>query len=206
MPSRDVPGSPGAIPAVYDAKAEVFDRLRSRVLFERAWLDRFLALVPAGAPVLDLGCGAGEPIARHLNEAGRPVTGIDASAAMIARARARFPEQDWQLGDMRELDLGRRFGGIVAWDSFFHLTRDDQRAMFPRFASHLQPGGALLFTSGPDDGEAIGAVDGAPVFHASLAPAAYAGLLEENGLALRAFIAEDPDCAGHSVWLARMTA
>ena len=32
---------------------------------------------------------------------------------------------------MRTLDLGRRFGGIVAWDSFFHLTRDEQRAVVP---------------------------------------------------------------------------
>jgi SAM-dependent methyltransferase len=201
----DAPGTAQAIPAVYEAKAAAFDRARSRALFERGWLDRLRALVPAGAPVLDLGCGAGEPIARHLIEAGHPVTGIDAAEAMLAIARARFPGQEWLQADMRRLDLGRRFGGIVAWDSFFHLTRDDQRAMFPLFARHLAPGGGLLFTTGPGDGEAIGAVDGAAVYHASLSPAAYAGLLEENGLALRAFIAEDPDCAGHSVWLARRT-
>jgi hypothetical protein len=32
---------------------------------------------------------------------------------------------------MRSLTLGRRFGGILAWDSFFHLRQDDQRRMFP---------------------------------------------------------------------------
>lgn len=199
----DAPGTPGAITAIYEAKAEAFDRLRSRALFERGWLDRFLALVPAGAPVLDLGCGTGEPIARHLIEAGHPLTGIDAARPMLAIARSRFPQQEWLHADMRGLRLGRRFGGIVAWDSFFHLAADDQRAMFPVFARHLDPGGALLFTSGPDASEGVGAVDGAPLFHASLGPAAYAGLLEENGLLLRAFIAEDPACDRHSVWLAR---
>jgi hypothetical protein len=75
--------------------------------------------------------------------------------------------------------------------------------MFPRFAAHLEPGGALLFTAGPAAGEAMGAVEGRPVYHASLSPGEYAGAMEAQGLAPRAFVAEDSDCAGHSVWLAR---
>ena len=104
---------------------------------------------------------------------------------------------------MRRLDLGERFGGIVAWDSFFHLAAEEQRAMVPRFAAHLAPGGALLFTAGPEAGEAMGTVEGSAVYHASLAPAEYAARLEAAGLDIRAFVAEDPDCGGHSVWLAR---
>jgi SAM-dependent methyltransferase len=199
MPDR---GLAGRIRGVYEAKAEAFDRRRDRTLFEKGWLDRFRALMP-DAPVLDLGCGAGEPIARYLIEAGHPVTGVDFSRPMLAITRDRFPEQVWIAADMRRLDLGRRFGGVVAWDSFFHLTRRDQRAMFPVFARHLVPGGALLFTSGPRDGEAIGAVEGEPVYHASLSPAGYAAALEASGFELRAFVAEDAECAGHSVWLAR---
>lgn len=197
------PDLPGRIGAVYEARAAVWDRGRTRILFERGWLDRFRAEIAAGAPVLDLGCGTGEPIARYFIEAGHPLTGLDGSAAMLAIARGRFPEQEWLQGDMRGLDLGRRFGGIVAWDSFFHLTKTDQRAMFPAFARHLTAGGALLFTSGPAETEAMGTVGGDPVYHASLSPAAYAACIEEAGLQVRAFIAEDPDCDRHSVWLAR---
>ncbi len=197
---------PEAIRSAYEAQAQGFDAERNRRLIERAWLDRFLDLAAPGAPLLDLGCGAGEPIARFLIERGHRVTGVDFAGAMLAIARARFPTAAWIQADMRGLDLGRRFGGIVAWDSFFHLTRDDQRAMFPVFARHLVPGGALLFTSGPQDGEAVGAVDGAPVYHASLSPADYAAHLEANGLVFRAFVAEDTACAGHSVWLARRAA
>jgi SAM-dependent methyltransferase len=189
--------------ATYEAHAEAWDRRRLRVLFERGWLDRFTALVPPGAPVLDLGCGAGEPIARYLIEAGHPLTGIDFTEAMLAIARRRFPGQEWLRADMRGLALGRRFGGILAWDSFFHLTPEDQRAMFPVFARHLAPDGALLFTAGPDAGEAFGTVEGDAVYHASLSPADYAAELESNGLIARAFIAEDPECDRHSVWLAR---
>ncbi len=103
------------------------------------------------------------------------------------------------------LDPGRRFGGIVARDRFAHLDADEQWAMFPVSSRHLLPGGALLFTSGPDAGTATGAVAGRPVPHARLAPPEYAARLEAAGLAVRAVLAEDPGCAGHSVWLARRT-
>ncbi|CAN5652779.1 hypothetical protein BH23PSE1_BH23PSE1_19530 [soil metagenome] len=75
--------------------------------------------------------------------------------------------------------------------------------MFAVLARNLAPGGAMLFTSGPDAGEAVGMVEGRPVHHASLSPAGYAAALEKAGLVARAFIAEDPDCGRHSVWLAR---
>jgi len=203
MPGPDPTGRPEGIRAVYEAKAAAFDRQRGRGLSEAAWLDRLHALMPPGGSVLDLGCGAGEPIARWFVERGHPLTGVDFSAPMLALARARLPAQDWVLADMRGLALGRRFDAIVAWDSFFHLAREDQRAMFPVFAGHLAPGGGLLFTTGPEDGEAIGAVDGAPVYHASLSPAGYAACLEAHGLTARAFVAEDPACGGRTVWLAR---
>lgn len=186
--------------AVYEAGAEAWDRTRGRGLSERPWLERFLALAPEG-PILDLGCGAGEPIAAWLVGQGRAMTGVDFAAPLLDRARARLPG-DWILADMRTLDLGRRFAGILAWDSFFHLTEVEQRAMFPRFARHLAPGGALMFTSGPEAGEAIGAVDGRALHHASLSPAGYAACLEAAGLEVRAFVAEDPAC-DRTVWLAR---
>ena len=187
---------------VYQAGAEEFDAARSRSLFERGWLDRFLALVPPGAPVLDLGCGAGEPITAHLIARGHPVTGVDLSPAMLAIARARWPGGDWREGDMRTLDLSERFGGIAAWDSFFHLTAAEQRAALPRMAAHLAPGGALLLTVGPGASVAVGSVAGRPVHHASLALSEYAAILERAGLRVRAFTAEDPECDRHSVLLA----
>src|SRR5262245_56896980 len=44
--------------------ADTWDRERWRNLFERPWLDRFLALIPAGGSIV-IGCGSGEPIARY---------------------------------------------------------------------------------------------------------------------------------------------
>jgi SAM-dependent methyltransferase len=188
---------------VYERQAAVWDATRARTLLERRWIDRALDLVPPGAPVLDLGCGAGEPIAAYLIFRGHSVCGVDFAAPMLALARARFPDQDWVLADMRTLDLGRRFGAIIGWDSFFHLTADDQRAVIPRLAAHLAPGGALLLTVGPDAGEALGSVGGETLYHASLSPAEYSERLGAVGVEVVDFAANDPDCAGHSVLLGR---
>jgi trans-aconitate methyltransferase len=170
---------------------------------EAAWVARFLALLRPGGAVLDIGCGAGAPIGAAILAAGHPLTGIDTSTLLLARARARLPGATWIEGDMRSLALGRAFDGLVAWDSVFHLDHDDQRAMFPRFAAHAAPGAALIFTSGPAHGVAIGEYAGEPLFHASLDAAEYGALLARHGFATVAHVAEDPSCGGRTVWLAQ---
>ena len=191
------------IASLYTRHAAAYDRQRGRKLMEAHWLDRFLSLLPTAPSVLDIGCGMGEPIARHLIEHGCAVTGIDSSPPLIALCRERFPQQDWHVADMRELALGRRFDGLIAWDSFFHLTPDDQRRMFPLFRVHAAQGTALLFTSGPAHGEAIGNFEGEPLYHGSLDPAEYRNLLDENGFAVIDHVVEDPECGGHTIWLAK---
>ncbi|WP_026381229.1 class I SAM-dependent DNA methyltransferase [Afifella pfennigii] len=192
-----------AVVGIYRRHAAAFDARRGRALWERGWLDRFLEALPASREVLDLGCGMGEPIARYLIDHGCRLTGLDSSPALLALARRRFPQAAWVEGDMRELALARRFAGLLAWDSFFFLTPDAQRDMFPRFAAHLEPGGMLLFTSGPEAGERIGAFEGEKLYHASLAPAEYRALIAANGLEVVRHVADDPDCDRHTVWLAR---
>jgi SAM-dependent methyltransferase len=187
---------------IYRRHAAAFDRSRTRSLFERPWLDRFLGRLPGGA-VLDLGCGGGEPIARYLIERGCRVTGVDASPPLIDLCRARFPDHEWIVGDMRGLKLGRRFDGVLAWNSFFHLTWDDQRAMFGVFAAHAGPGAPLMFTTGPRLGTAIGAFEGEPLHHASLDADEYRELLAAHGFGVVEHALDDEPSGGGTVWLAR---
>jgi hypothetical protein len=107
------------------------------------------------------------------------------------------------VADMRSIHLGQRFAGIMAWDSFFHLTQDDQRKMFAVFRDHVEPGGALMFTSGPAAGEAIGAYRGDQLYHASLDSAEYGTLLDSHGFKVVRHVVEDLDCGGRTVWLAQ---
>ena len=188
--------------ALYDRHAHEYDLDRGRSLQEREWLDRFLVHVAPRGTILDIGCGTGEPIAAYLIERGHDVLGVDSSPAMIDLCRARFPDMEWLVSDMRMISLGRRFEGILAWDSFFHLGMDGQRGMFSRFASHALPGAPLMFTSGPAEGEAVGTYRNQPLYHASLGPGEYKKLLFETGFEVQAFVAEDPACGGHTVWLA----
>lgn len=104
---------------------------------------------------------------------------------------------------MRRADLKRQFGGVLAWDSLFHLSPDDQRAMFTMFRAHAAPGAALMFTSGPAEGVTTGSYQGEPLYHASLAPAEYRQLLAQHGFAVVAHRANDPGCGGHTVWLTK---
>ncbi len=93
----------------------------------------------AGAcePVLELGCGTGR-ITLPLVTSGRTVVGVDRSAAMLERLRAKAgavltPAQrarvDWRRADMADCDLGRRFARVLCpYSAFTYLVDDERRA------------------------------------------------------------------------------
>jgi SAM-dependent methyltransferase len=189
-------------PETYEAHARAYDQQRMKIFFEKDWLDRFIAYLPAGGTVLDIGCGAGEPIARYLFDQGLHLTGVDSSATMIAISRSRFPEGEWLEQDMRNLSLSRSFDGIVGWDSFFHLNPPEQRSTLDLFCRHLNPDGALLLTIGHEAGEVLGFVNGQQVYHSSLDPKEYEQILLAAGFAQVAIVLRDKKCGEHSVLLA----
>jgi hypothetical protein len=61
-----------------------------------------------------------------------------------------------------------------------------------------------MFTSGPGHGEAVGQYRGEPLYHASLSEQEYRSLLVADGFAVLDHVADDPDCGGHTVWLAQL--
>ncbi|CUX16894.1 MULTISPECIES: class I SAM-dependent methyltransferase [Agrobacterium] len=191
---------------LYTVHGGDFDSARGRSLAEKPWLDRFTSLLPDGGSILDIGCGSGEPIAGYFIAKGYDVTGIDASLPLIELCRSRFPENLWGAVDMRELALGSRFDGLIAWHSFFHLKPEDQRLMFGIFRQHANDGAALMFTAGPGHGEAIGTFQGKPLYHASLAREDYESLLAAHGFRLLDHIVNDPQCGGATIYLARRVA
>nr|WP_245218964.1 class I SAM-dependent methyltransferase [Rubellimicrobium aerolatum] len=103
-----------------------------------------------GGPVLELACGTGRltiPLARD----GHNVVGLDAAPAMLARAKAKAAEAGTAVtfvaGDMRDFDLGQRFGFVLlSCNSLSHLTEpEDLRAGLAAIRRHLAPGGVLAF-------------------------------------------------------------
>ena len=143
------PGSDDIL-AAYQRQAALFDQRRARSLFERPVLARMMDAAP-GPRVLDIGCGTGRPIARWLADQGARVTGVDGAEAMLRLFRGHVPGATAVQADMRRLRLGRRFDAIIAWNSFFHLCPNDQRAMFAIFRAHAAPGAALVLSTGPKE-------------------------------------------------------
>lgn len=176
---------------------------RAAPVLEAGWLAQFAGLLSPSGNVLDIGCGPGVPMAQYLLRRGFSVLGVDSAPEMIAMFRANLPEAKAEQCDMRLLALERQFSGILAWDSFFHLRADDQRGMFPVFRRHAAPGSALMFTSGPAAGVAIGELEGEPLHHASLDAEEYRDLLDRHGFDVARHIAEDAEAGGRTVWLAR---
>lgn len=188
---------------VYEKNAKVFDQRRGRSLFEKAWLDRFIEEIPRSGSVLDLGCGAGEPIAKYLISNSLDLTGVDFSSAMIEIIKSRFPHNIFYQQDMRKLDLGKQFDGIIAWDSFFHLNHGDQELALKKMAQHLKESGALLITVGHGFGEVLGQVGDDPVYHSSFSKVQYAEILGKLDIDIIDLVIKDANCGERSVLFAK---
>ena len=96
---------------------------------------------------LELGIGTGR-VALPLRQRGIDVGGIDASAAMIARLRAKPGGAEIPVvqGSFAEFDLEARFDLVyVVFNTFWGLlTQEDQIRCFQSVAGHLTPDGLFL--------------------------------------------------------------
>lgn len=113
-----------------------------------AIVQRWAASLARGGRVLDVGAGCGEPLAAALIKIGFEVYAIDASAAMVAAFRRRFPTAKVACEAAEHSRFfGRAFDGALAVGLLFLLTAGSQRALIGRLAAALKPGGRLLFTA-----------------------------------------------------------
>jgi len=131
-----------AIARMYEGDYAVFRRVADVAFYVEEAQRR-------GGPVAEFACGTGRvlcPTAR----AGVEITGIDVSPAMLAQARANLAAEGLSAelveGDMRTVDLGRRFRlATLPFRPFQHMIRiEDQLAALANIRRHLEPGGTLL--------------------------------------------------------------
>jgi SAM-dependent methyltransferase len=113
------------------------------------WVAELAGLLPAGAAVADLGCGAGIPATRELTGRGLRVIGVDFSAVQLARARRLVPAASLVRADITALRLRpASLDAVVSFYTLIHVPLADQLALFPRIRSWLRPGGYLLAITG----------------------------------------------------------
>jgi 2-polyprenyl-3-methyl-5-hydroxy-6-metoxy-1,4-benzoquinol methylase len=97
----------------YERHAHAWDADRcTSVWNDKPWHDRFIAALPKGASVLDLGCGSGAPVAQNMVEHGLHVTGVDSAIRSITRASARMNiETCLAASDLRSSLMWLKTGG-----------------------------------------------------------------------------------------------
>ncbi len=84
--------------------------------------ERFLALIPSGGAIIDIGCGSGRDV-KKFSEMGFHVTGIDFSPSMIEIARSNAPKATFKIIDMHSLDLEETFDAAWANASLLHISK-----------------------------------------------------------------------------------
>jgi cyclopropane fatty-acyl-phospholipid synthase-like methyltransferase len=88
----------------YDEVADVYVERFGFSTARQKWLERLIDGLPAGGGrVLDLGCGAGIPVARDLAALGHAVIGVDGSAQQVLRARRNVTKATFIETDMCEV-------------------------------------------------------------------------------------------------------
>jgi SAM-dependent methyltransferase len=140
--------------------ADGYDRIADRYL---AWsalrpstarlraLDLADELIPDGADVLELGCGAGLPMTARL-AIGRNLTGVDISGEQIRRARRNVPDATFIQADLTALKREpASLDAVVAFYCLTHVPRDEHAALFASIRRWLRPGGLFLASLGVED-------------------------------------------------------
>src|SRR6516165_91293 len=95
--------------------------------------------------VLELGVGTGETCARVWpKHPDAEWVGVDASEAMLAHARERFPEADLRLHRLEDVLPEGPFDLIVSVLAVHHLDGAGKRDLFARIAEVLRPGGHFV--------------------------------------------------------------
>jgi SAM-dependent methyltransferase len=125
----------------YGLWSETYDQPLRLFPVEEPTVHRLLDGLPAGR-VLDAACGTGRHAA-WLAARGHEVVGVDASAAMLAKARAKLPGCRFEQGDLGSLPLpNQSVDAVVCALALVHLS--DLRPAFAEFARVVRPGGQVV--------------------------------------------------------------
>ncbi|MDQ6919247.1 MAG: class I SAM-dependent methyltransferase [Candidatus Dormibacteraeota bacterium] len=97
-----------------------------------------------GSTILDVACGTGGHI-QHLSGA-YEVVGVDIDPGMLEVAREKNPGVELKVADMRDFELGRRFGTVLClFSSIGYLgSVAELNSALACFARHSEEGGAVL--------------------------------------------------------------
>lgn len=113
--------------------------------------------LPAGASILDVGCGSGW-LSEYFSRLGYKVLGIDISDDLVQMARERVERVPYNVDhetslqcrflkyDVESAPLPQKFDAIICYDALHHF--EDEAAVFSHLAAMLDVGGLLFILEG----------------------------------------------------------
>jgi SAM-dependent methyltransferase len=128
--------------AFYEAESHVY--ISSRPDGVARHLPSFLNQLPAGASILELGCGGGRDAA-YMIERGFIVDATDGVAAMTVQAEA-FLGQAVRLLRFDQLDVYSEYDAVVATASLLHVPRSGLPDILKKIQNALKPDGVHIAT------------------------------------------------------------
>lgn len=101
-----------------------------------------------GNKLLDVACGTG----RHASilKDGFDVLGVDINPEMLRLALEKLPEVSFMEGDMKELNLDKKFDVVICMFSAmnYNISLEEFKRTLKNFNEHLNDGGVLIFDYG----------------------------------------------------------
>jgi SAM-dependent methyltransferase len=128
----------------YDLHAPTYDE-HDISITHRRFVEKVIESCPPGGAILDAPCGTGRLFELVL-AAGRTVAGVDQSAGMLARARAKHPEVALQKIGLQELDFEGAFDAVMCIDAMEYVFPEDWPRVLANLHRAVRDAGLLYLT------------------------------------------------------------
>jgi ubiquinone/menaquinone biosynthesis C-methylase UbiE len=126
---------------LYDEEGGVYSNIT-----HRQFVQEFLSRLPQRSMLLDAACGTGKYLP-FLLEKEHSVLGIDQSQGMLERARAKFPDVQFQKVGLQEIAYRETFDGAICMDAMENVPPEDWSLVLGNFHRALKPRGYFYFTA-----------------------------------------------------------
>lgn len=135
----------------YNKIASNYEKEYGNDLSDAPYIDSFLSQVE-GNYILDMGCGPGT-LSKYIANKGYNVDAIDYSEEMLKIAREKINNVNFIQMDMRNVEMNKKYNGIMLAYSLFHISKDEVKNVLPKYYDLLEDNGVMLIILQEGSGE-----------------------------------------------------